>query len=278
MSSSVYARLGFSFPDPIANTVIQPLSSEVEHQMNTMPIFLNSWQQEDVATGNTAGYYVNPMSDVITLVKNSAISLVTNTPNTVTGDTNTITSLITSALNYANTIKNSTADGFLYHTNRLSNVTGMDSNITEPHFDTAMGIGKMMMYLTYQTDGVQNNSPMLGSFTSLFIANTLSDYETTASALSIVLNNSITFNPFGNTYSSNISLSNAQALSNAYYNLYITMTNYRNQDNTFFQNSSYVLNDFNKVRAFSTMGQTENYLITNYIGSPKLLSRLQSEQ
>jgi len=54
------------------------------------------------------------------------------------------------------------------------------------------------------------------------------------------------------------------------------MVNYRNQDNTFYQNSKAVLEDFNKVRDFSKLGQSETDMIMNAIGSDKIKQRLNS--
>jgi uncharacterized membrane protein len=75
---------------------------------------------------------------------------------------------------------------------------------------------------------------------------------------------------------SNISLVEAQSLYNAYSNIYSTMTSYRNSDNVFFQKSAEILTNFNKVRSFSQMGQTEIYLIKNHIGTEKIKTRLDS--
>jgi hypothetical protein len=61
----------------------------------------------------------------------------------------------------------------------------------------------------------------------------------------------------------------------AFANLENTMTTYRNQDNSFYQNSKDVLDDFNNVRDFSKMGQTEENLVLNVIGSDKIKQRLQ---
>ena len=276
MSSSIYARLQYSFPDPAAAEVIVPLSDAVIKQMSVTPKFMNEWQQEDVATANTGGYYINPMVDTISNIQLTATNLL-SIPF-ASGTSNAISALISNTFSSASDTSQNTAGGFLYHTNRLSNVIDLDSNIVEPHFESAMGIGKMMMYFTNQSDGVQNNSPILGSFTSLFIANTLTQFQTTANNYANIYKNTITVSGImpNLTYTSNISLSDAQSIANAYYNMNITMINFRNQDNVFFQNSSQVLNDFNKVNHFSTMGQTENELIQNYIGSPKLLSRLNS--
>jgi len=131
-----------------------------------------------------------------------------------------------------------------------------------------MGLGKILSYLTYQTDGVQNNSPIMGNFTSITLANTLNSLSNTYSNLINLLANSFT----GNT--SNITLSNALALENTANQLVYFMTYYPNQDTQFFRNSQNVVNDFSTVTQFSKIGGTEQYLLTNYIGTPKLISRL----
>ena len=68
-----------------------------------------------------------------------------------------------------------------------------DSDPTLPTYRSATGIGKMVMYLTYQIDGVQNNAPMLGSFTSLYTKNDLiSYYENIKGYVGAVANSIIT--------------------------------------------------------------------------------------
>jgi hypothetical protein len=48
----------------------------------------------------------------------------------------------------------------------------------------------------------------------------------------------------------------------------------RKHDEQFYKNSIDILNDYKKVRGIGNSGQSEDYLIKNYIGSDKLLSRL----
>jgi hypothetical protein len=50
----------------------------------------------------------------------------------------------------------------------------------------------------------------------------------------------------------------------------------RNHDITFFRNSAQVVQDFGKVSQFSNMGPIDTQLANNYIGSDKLVSRLNS--
>jgi hypothetical protein len=47
-----------------------------------------------------------------------------------------------------------------------------------------------------------------------------------------------------------------------------------NVDINFFTNSRSVVDDYNAVKGFTKMGQTEIYLTENLIGSNKLLSRI----
>jgi hypothetical protein len=288
MSSSIYARLGFDSTNPIANSTIQPLSDDVLAQMKLMPAWLNAWQTKDVAESNTSGYFQNPLIGTIASansVANTMMSMVANNVS-ITGSTSSITTLLANtmtnakSIGYSNTELSITSecDTFLYVTNRQSNVVPMDSNITIPHYQTAIGFGKMMMYLTNQSDGIQNNSPLLGSFTSLYSQNTLDALIANTTPLLVILQNSIShsviISPPSESYSSNISLSDAQSLDTNMAAIYNTMYRCRTSDTSFFQNCSLVLADYSKASQFNSTGQTENQLIQERIGSPKLLSRL----
>ena len=146
----------------------------------------------------------------------------------------------------------------------------MGSDGSTPHYKTAMGVGKMLSYLTYQTDGVQNNSPIMGSFTSITLGNTLNSLSNTLSYWTANIANSFT----GNT--SNISLTNAQTLQNTANQLANLMVYYPTQDTQFYQNSKNVASDYTTVSQFSQIGSTESFLLNNYIGTPKIKSRINS--
>lgn len=279
--SSIYARLGFNSSDTLTNSTTQELSANVKTQLNMLPNLLTPWQIEDIATSNTSGYYVNPVANIISYIVTTANNML-NISEGVTGTTNAITLLIRNTANLSNTIIESTAPGFLYHTNRLSNVIAPDVNVDEVHYQTAIGTGKIMVYIVNQSDGIQNNSPIMGNFTSLYTSNTLSQQKITVDDWAVTLNNSISITTTtvgGNTVyiqESNFSLTQAQNMYDSISALNQTMINYRNQDNTFYQNSKAVLEDFNKVRDFSKLGQSETDMIMNAIGSDKIKQRLNS--
>ena len=195
--------------------------------------------------------------------------------NPITGQTITITRLLSNTKNNAITIGysntethiSSECNNFTYITNRLSNVVDMGSDITTTHYTIATGYGKLMTYITNQTDGIQNNSPSIGGFTSVFTGNTLNALVANTTPLLTILTNSLSGN------NSTISLSDAQNLDNNMYQLLNTMVSCRINDQNFYHNAGAVFNDYNEATQFNSMGQTENQLI-QVIGSPKLLSRI----
>jgi hypothetical protein len=150
----------------------------------------------------------------------------------------------------------------------MSNVVPMDSEILYPHYDISIGYGKMMMYLTNKTDNVQNNSPMIGSFTSIFASNNIN-----ANANTFLTYTNI-FISTTNTTNSNISSTNANALFDVANTLYSMMTNYRQQDIDFYTNTKTVMDRYNAVSSFKNIGQTETDLINTYIGTDKIKTRL----
>lgn len=286
--ASIYGRLGFDSTNPIANAAVEVYDANVNAQLVLIPTWLNEWQTKDVAEANTAGYFQNPLTTTlanVNVVANTMLVLTSNNKN-INGSTGTITNLLANTRNnavsigYSNTQLSITSeyDNFLYITNRLSNVVDMDANINIPHYQTAIGTGKMMSYITNQSDGIQNNSPMIGCFTSLYTQNTLDALIANTTPLLIILSNSITqtviLSPYSQTYTSNISLSNAQSLDTNMAAIYNTMYRSRTSDTSFYQNSRSVLNDYSTATQFNSMGQTESQLIQERIGSPKLLSRL----
>ena len=267
--SSVYGRLGFNSGDPNVSSTITPYSSNVANQMSFMPPMVNSWQQQDLASANVGGYYQNPVATVAQTIWNTANNLVVLLANT-SGTSSAINTALSSVYTSSTTISNGAANNFLYVTNRQSNVIDMGSDTNTPHYKTAVGIGKILSYLTFQTDGVQNNSPIMGSLTSITLGNTLNSLSNTFSYWAANIANTVT----GNT--SNISLVSAQTFQNAATQLANVMVYYPAQDTQFYQNSKNVASDYSSVSQFSQIGSTETFLLNNYIGTPKIISRLNS--
>ena len=260
-ASGIYASLGYNFDDP--NDAITTLSADTQAHLNTMPAFITTWQAQDIANNDVGGYYQNPMQTSAMLVRTAAIELFT---------------LANGVINLANVANTSwalsnTANSFLAHTNRISGVTAFAGDNTVPHLDMAMSAGKTALYITNQTDGIIDTSPILGSFTSLFIKPQLD--ANTQTLIQIISNFNIA-NTISNTqpYTSNLAGSLAQNVNSFMAQINTFMTYRQTSDVSYYQNLTAFIEKYNQTKKFNSMGQSENYLVMNYIGTDKLKTRI----
>jgi hypothetical protein len=263
-ASGIYASLGYNFDDP--NGAITTLSADTQAHLNTMPAFITTWQAQDIANNDIGGYYQNPMQTSAMLVKTTADSLFT------------LANGVINLANVATTAKalSNTANSFLQHTNRISGVTpfsGLHSNNTEPHLDMAMSAGKTALYITNQTDGIIDTSPILGSFTSLFIKPQL---EANAETLIQIISDLNIANTISNTqpYTSNLAGASIQNLNSFMTGINVFITFRQTSDVSYYQNLTAFIEKYNQTKRFNSMGQSENYLVMNYIGTDKLKARI----
>jgi uncharacterized membrane protein len=285
MADSIYALLNFPSDDPVLSNNTMEMADDVKLQMNLAPNLVNSWQQEDIANDDTGDYFINPCQ-LGNDTTNAAATLVLTAGdgNNMSGNTSEITNLLYTAWHQSNTLLHLTVPAFEYHTQRMSNMQSMGSDMTNPHYELSTGYGKVLTFITNKTDGIQNNSVMLGSFGSILAANAISananTFLTIAQNYANTINVTTTDDGLGGTittYSSYISLANAQILADTANSIHTMMTTYRTQDTEFFTNSKAVMESYSKVSGFSRLGQTETDLIMNHIGSDKLKTRLSSE-
>ena len=282
--ATLFSRLNYTFTDP--NSVISPLSNNVKRTLDGMPKMLEPWQAEDLATSNTGGYFVNPCANITTNIWTTSNTLV-SVANNVQGSGN-LTGLWTqihTTLSYISnsSTSNTQAGDFLEHTNRISGVTSITVSAEQgvanlPHYETATQTGKALVSLIYQTDGVSNNAPIMGNFTSLFVANDLIIIYNTLSTYANIVNNSITTTIDPLTFlpinTSNLTYNVVNSIATTANSANSIFYERRVHDEQFFKNSSDLLIDYKKVRGIGNSGQAESYLIENFIGSNKLLSRL----
>ena len=273
--AGVYALLGFDTTDPIANDAVEQLSSTVQTQMKMMPKLLQPWQEADLISDEVEDYYLNPVSNTINVIWSTSNTISNlSFSNVITGTINVtfnnpgVSNIMNPALMVVRDVTQNIANSFMIHTDRISNVMPLDFDVDLPHYETAIGFGKIIMYIVNQTDNIQNNSPLIGSFSSLFVADTLSDYSNTFVSITNVYLGSFV----GNV--SSFSLTDANEFANAANQVSNTMTTYRQKDFDFFANSQMIVDRYNKVSEFNRIGQTELFLINDYIGTPNLKNNL----
>jgi len=261
-ATGVYATLGYNFNDP--NSDVINLSANTVAHLNSMPAFIETWQAQDIANNTVSGYYQNPVAS-----NTSSIITISQTMITVanTGASQNIANcdLIITA---ANNLYNNT-NSFLAHTNRISGVTPfVGQDVENPYYDTAMGLGKTALYITNQTDNITNTSPILGSFTSILIGPQVGSANVTLANNLVTLTNGVTANNLTQAQISQIlsDISNTNTL----------LITRQNADVTYYTNLRSFVDKYNSVKKFSNMGETETYLVNNFVGTDKIKERINS--
>ena len=283
-SAGVFARLGYNFDDP--NETIQVFSDETKAQLNAVPALLDSWAGKDLATSNVSSYYKNPVATDVQTISNSANSIVSlvTAANGLLGLTGTITTLFA---NIANTNLATVCQSYKLHTDRLSGVRNFDDDVgantsaiyTSPYKDPAIGYGKSAMYIVNQTDGIVNTAPILGSFTSLFVGPQINANSSIISTYYNIINYSITVTTDGggNTiHTSNLSQTVVTTIDSQLANTTIFLANRENHDKNYYANLKVVSEDYQELRKLQNLGESESTLIEDFIGTDKLLYRLNS--
>jgi hypothetical protein len=269
-ASGVYAKLGYNFSDPNGN--VTQLSNTAINHLDSVPPLMDSWQAKDIANNSVGGYFQNPVAtDVNTIITlANEIATIANTAN--------IDSLVTTASQLS-----STGSSFLDHTNRISGVTPWTGDNTIPYYQNAMNLGKTALYLTNQTDGITDNSPIMGSFTSILIGPQIKAAALKLAPYPNLLSNSLVTSS-GTDADGNPTTSTTSNLPSSQFNQITSDLNYtaallsnrQTADVNFFNNLKTFSDNYQTVKQFSNMGDSQEYLINNFIGSDKLKSRINS--
>jgi hypothetical protein len=274
-ATGVYATLGYNFDDP--NGDILQLSANTVAHLNSMPAFIESWQAKDIADNNVGGYYQNPVAANTNIIITSAGSIVS-----IYDSSNGIIGLET-IYTEANTLQ-LTATNFLEHTNRISGVTPfVGQDVENPYYDTAMGIGKTALYITNQTDNITNTSPILGSFTSILIGPQVGQSASQIQNYVILIQNSLNTEEIidegGNTITtttSNLTPSQISDIETGLLNTNTLLYDRQTGDVTYYTNLRAFVDKYNTTKKFSNMGETETYLVNNFVGTDKIKERINS--
>ena len=266
--SSIYNRLGYNFDTTKFGDDVD-LAPGANNFLNNSSINLSQWQVDDIATSTATGYYQNPYSSVLSNMTVVLTGMAANcntssiTFNVAPTQANTLYSSIINAL--------TAVSDFTTHTNYISGVERSANTVLYPDLNTALSIGRQVLSLTNKSDQTQNNVPVLGNFTSLYIRD---DVDSRSNAIIIdsrTLGNSL-YVEDGNTYS-NISVSSINTIITDVNSLQTLLATRRNGDINFYQNSLAIIRDYQTVLTFSSVGDTQNSLL-QIVGTTKLKTDL----
>jgi hypothetical protein len=163
---------------------------------------------------------------------------------------------------------------FTDHTNRMSGVTESTNKLTIPDYQIAMSIGRQVLQICNQVDGVQNNAPILGNFTSLAVVSDVSNSVVQLSSSAATLNASLIV--IGSNTYTNISRDSMNTIIASAQTAFDLLNSRRVGDTTFYTNSISLIQDYNTILQFSNLGVNSSYLIKDLgIGTTKLQNYLQ---
>ena len=263
--TTIYDRLQVN-TNFISNNLIQ-FSDDTKNTMNSFPSIVPEWQAIDLGNDDTSGYTYNPLVNVL--------SSIYVTANFLYEDANLVANLV--SISTAAEVLMSDTTEFINHTNRLSGVVQPNGDTAQkPHYSTAVGAGKMMMYLTNKTDDVQNNSPIIGAFSSVFTKSNLENYLITLTTDKQTVNTSIHTGgfPFGNTHYSTLTPTQVASITADIIAVSNFMNSRRTSDETYYTTSVNILQQLKDVKPFTKIGQSEKYLLGNFLATDKLKSRI----
>jgi hypothetical protein len=266
---SVYNRLGFNFDTTKFNGA-DNLSTGTLNLLGNTSINLSQWQEDDLSNAQVGGYYKNPHNDSLGAIAVfvTGISLLANTSNYEFDDAITANTLANAAISAQTSLLN-----FTYHTNNISGVTRSSNTAMYPDLGTALSIGRQILNITNKTDGVQNNTPILGNFTSLCIANDISVFVNSLSSDFITISNSVSSNVDSGNATNIISTSQMNGIISDIQSFQSLIDTRKNADIAFYINSSQILQEYQTVSQFSSLGATQNSLI-KLVGTDKLKTNL----
>ena len=279
-ASGVYATLGFNFSDP--NGTVQEFSANTQANLQQFPPVIKEWQATDLKNNDIGGYHQNPVAGYLNTIKITANTICIAIANAYTSpgvDTNEPPgplppsyygpSLANVAI-AANSIISNTQN-MIFHTDKVSGVTpmeGKEDTDINPYYKTLTAYGKQAIYITNQTDGIVDNSPILGSLTSLLVVPQFNSYASNVALYLTKVNTIIAANSDPTGAITGI-LSGINEL-NAF------MIERQGHDVAFFTNVKNMINKFNQMRSFSNSGETEKYLLNNVVGTDKIKTRINS--
>lgn len=267
MANTLFGLLNYSFAPANANVIIE-FSNDTTKMMNTLSLLIPEWGYNDIKDANVSGYMKNPVGNVTNSILDIVTSIYTSSSNVPN-----IHQISTSANVAINAVSN-----FYQHTQRISGINEIEANTAElPHYETAVGIGKTIAFMTYQADQYANGATILGSFTSILVEPELQVLLDEITDYSGIINNSVSYNYLTYQMESNVSTTVRNTISDSMNNIVTFVDTRRTHDENFYANSRIILDQYNEIKKYTRLGETENFLLQNYLGTDKLLTRLNDE-
>jgi hypothetical protein len=285
-TASVFGRLGFDFVP--SDPSILELSEGVKKHLQQTPKLIKDWQAEDLRNGTTDrnSYFKNPVFNISKTIQNTLQKIRNSIPTAVSFDefSNIPTTVVlipslAGIYEQAN-VAIDQVQQYIAHTDRLSNVVDILPDAGDyPHYQQAMAVGRQLLYIVYQTDNIQNNTPILGTFTSLFVGPELVDFNDTIEPYSGQIANSIVIIDLGeggSSIDSNLTSTQIETITNGIKSIKTFVERRRKHDENFWTKAQIIVDEYQLLKSMND-GEVQQTLINDYVGTDELKDKLKTK-
>lgn len=282
-NETFFSRLGFDFDKNKFGKALT-VNDLAESFFRNNPIKISDWQQNLLKGKSYGNFFQNPVSPTSQEIKNNLIQIRDVMCEVILANTKLLfpaaipsNKANANYLTMCTTSSNSAINSlvlFNSHTDRISGVTV--STTDEPDYERAISLGTTIARYANAIDGIKDFSPVLGSFTSLFIKNDLdkkSDqikFQTTVSGESIapeVWSNVKYYNASTLIFTPQDALKFANTVNSIaeFVNTRVT------HDKNYYSNCLKVMTDQNKINQLVNIPNPASIvLVRDYIGTEEL--------
>lgn len=284
----LYDSLNFDFERSKLGSALDPENNLETGVRRSVPV-LPKWQYDALANNETSNelYVKNPVKDVTQSIRNtansiSAVSISGGTIASIKSAANTITGYFTNTGTEESPVlvyTSGSAETFISHTNRISGVVDSTDPLL-PDFNTATGYGQLVFSIVSKYENVLDNTPILGSFTSLFIGPDLEAKLNLLAPLPLEIEESIFVSSGEGTelspyvYDSDLSLTRQEEILEIVTSTSTLLNARRTHDVNFFLKCKTMSENYNKLAKFSNFNALTLHLVENFIGTETLKSKL----
>jgi hypothetical protein len=245
-----------NFPSSMQGNVTE-YDDKTKKHMDNVKIISNDDDYGDVLNNRVNSYYVNPVGTSCS----SIISITTAIAN-ITGIDVAAPSILAAASNLATCTYN-----FYKHTQRLSGLEGINAESGDkPTLQLAINIGRQLSYYLYQTESIDDNSVILGSFSSLYTKSNLTSYITTISSYPTIIQSGITSNPDIVPPTYTYTGPTTEIVDNLN-NIADFVNGKRTSDEAYYFRSRQIVANFGKAAALTSNGSAHKQLVNEVIGT-----------
>jgi len=277
-NTSAFERFNYNFDSSKFGAALEISDGSkqmMDNYANTVP--MAQWQKDDLANGSLTrtNYFRNPVASNCASLVISLESL-SYTANDVSFSAPGAANVGKHLCGNTNLLRIYEVQALSAHADRISGVAEVRPDPSIPTYDGIQALGNQNILILNRTDSIQNSVGALGAMTSLFIGPDIDSYNSDVLSYVTEINNNTTYGggfPF-NSNTCSLSAARLEQMNTALNVMKDYLYERRYGDYFFYQTALQTIHDYSFVTKFSSMSNTQTYLINNYIGTESLKTKI----